>query len=536
MHARRNNLIRLAALGWALWFSGLCVPALAADTALDAARRIPIQNNGRVKSFDAFSRQTVETIAGRERWEKRDAVTVIFEAVASEDRIADLRWVEVPQADLRAALGLESARRHFAYNEIMPSLAKIEALMKSAKAKRDADKGTSAVEKEAESLYIRLVAVKDLMTGDSIRVIPPADENAGWHSPYQTTDEHAPEFKKLVELFSKHQDAKFAERASAWTDWVHQVGGGSDRNTIALEVLYSSLRPFQWSWVCYMAAFLLLSALKKKPFGVPSGVALALVALAFHTIGLALRVLILKRPPVSNMYESMVYMNWAAMVFAVLFALATRSLVYVTAGCAVSALVMIYGNLLPIDSNLEVLVPVLRSNYWLTIHVMTIVSSYGAFGLAMAIGHRQLILELFGKLNKTARAESAHLIYRVIQLGVLLLGIGTVLGGVWANESWGRFWGWDPKETWALITFLAYLVIVHLKFSKKISDHWLAISSILGFFFVLMTWYGVNFVLGRGLHSYGFGAGGMNWILLYLALEIAFLALVFLRTSPKRSA
>lgn len=270
----------------------------------------------------------------------------------------------------------------------------------------------------------------------------------------------------------------------------------------------------------------MLSAVKKNPLGKPAGISLVALAMAFHTLGLILRVIVLQRPPVSNMYESMVYMNWAVMLFAFIFAAIQRNAVFLTAGAAISALVMIYGDLLPIDADLEVLVPVLRSNYWLSVHVMTIVSSYGAFGLAMALGHRHLILERTKKFTKAAQETSAQLIYGVIQLGILLLGIGTVLGGVWANESWGRFWGWDPKETWALITFLAYLVVVHLKYSKKITPHWLALSSIIGFFFVLMTWYGVNFVLGRGLHSYGFGSGGMMWILAYIAAEIIFLAVV----------
>jgi cytochrome c biogenesis factor len=150
----------------------------------------------------------------------------------------------------------------------------------------------------------------------------------------------------------------------------------------------------------------------------------------------------------------------------------------------------------------------------------------------MGLGHRHLILSTRKKLSKTESERSANLIHRVIQVGLLLLGIGTVLGGVWANESWGRFWGWDPKETWALITFLGYLIVVHLRFSKKMSDWWLAMSSVLGFLLVLMTWYGVNFVLGRGLHSYGQGAGGMEWMILFLILEGAFVLWAFLKHTP----
>jgi ABC-type transport system involved in cytochrome c biogenesis permease subunit len=226
------------------------------------------------------------------------------------------------------------------------------------------------------------------------------------------------------------------------------------------------------------------------------------------------------------MYESMVFMNWALVVAAFIFAGVKKNLVPLTTAAFASGLIMLYANLLPIDPSLEVLVPVLRSNYWLTIHVMTIVSSYGIFGLALALGHRHLFLWVKGRFTKKAEEESANLIHKVIQLGVLFIGTGTVLGGVWANESWGRFWGWDPKETWALITFLGYLVPVHLRYAKKLSNFGMALFSIVNFLLVLMTWYGVNFVLGRGLHSYGAGTGGMQWIIYYLIFEAGFVAYI----------
>ena len=524
---RQKNNLKIHALFMAAICVFLASPAQA-SASLDNAKAIPILNNGRVKAFDSFCRQTLEKIAGKETWNKKDAVSVLLGIIASEEKIDGIPWVLVGNAELRSAFGLPADKRYFSYAEIIPSLEKILASMKSSQEKRDADKSTSSLEKETESLYARLVAVRDLMTGESLRLIPSSDKNGEvWLTLAESANtEHGRRFKTLLKLFSEKKMAEFNAETGRWNVWVHETTHDAYRGTIQLEVIYSDAKPFQWAWIFYLAAFIMLSFFKKLKFVKKTGIVLVASAMVFHTLGLVLRVLVLQRPPVSNMYESMVYMNWAVMVFAAFFALGTRNVVYLSAGSALSALVMIYGDLLPIDANLEVLVPVLRSNYWLTVHVMTIVSSYGAFGLAMALGHRHLILEMKGKFSKTAQEDSAQLIYRVIQLGILLLGIGTVLGGVWANESWGRFWGWDPKETWALITFVAYLVVVHLKYAKKIDSHWLAMSSVLGFFFVLMTWYGVNFVLGRGLHSYGFGSGGMKWIIYYVVAEIVFLGVV----------
>ena len=116
---------------------------------------------------------------------------------------------------------------------------------------------------------------------------------------------------------------------------------------------------------------------------------------------------------------------------------------------------------------------------------------------------------------------------RIVTAAALILGIGTVLGGVWANESWGRFWGWDPKEAWALITFLGYLLIVHLRHYHRMNNFWLGLSSIVGFLLVIMTWYGVNFLLGRGLHSYASGSGNSFWVVVYLVVELLFVCTVF---------
>jgi cytochrome c biogenesis factor len=118
-------------------------------------------------------------------------------------------------------------------------------------------------------------------------------------------------------------------------------------------------------------------------------------------------------------------------------------------------------------------------------------------------------------------------IYKCLQWGTVLLGAGTILGGVWANESWGRFWGWDPKETWSLITFLAYMALLHGRRTGWFSAFGTAVGALIGFLLVLMTWYGVNYLLGSGLHSYGFGAGGQGAALGFVIMELIFLFIVY---------
>jgi ABC-type transport system involved in cytochrome c biogenesis permease subunit len=138
----------------------------------------------------------------------------------------------------------------------------------------------------------------------------------------------------------------------------------------------------------------------------------------------------------------------------------------------------------------------------------------------MGIGHMNLGLYFFAPQRAGLLKTLSLFLYRALQVGTLFLAVGTMLGGVWASYSWGRFWGWDPKETWALIALLGYLAILHGRMIGWIKDFGTAVGAILGYLLILMAWYGVNFVLGTGLHSYGFGSGGYTYVGGFVAFEV----------------
>lgn len=221
----------------------------------------------------------------------------------------------------------------------------------------------------------------------------------------------------------------------------------------------------------------------------------------------------------------------------------------------VSALVAWWAPVL--DSSFSPLQPVLRDNFWLTIHVLTIVSSYGAGALAWGLGMLSLGFYLFGKYRDPVKPSAlaqefapaeesdepklvrrrppeqcavlANFIYRSVQVAVLLLAAGTILGGLWADVSWGRFWGWDPKEVWALISLLVYLAILHGRYAGLFGNFGLAFGAVAGASAIMFSWYGVNFVLGAGLHSYGFGAGGQAEVGVTVAVCWLFMMLAWAR-------
>ena len=225
-----------------------------------------------------------------------------------------------------------------------------------------------------------------------------------------------------------------------------------------------------------------------------------------HTIGLGVRWYVGGHAPWSNAYESMIYIAWAAGIAGVIFfkksylALATASFL-----AGISLFVAHLGFMNPQIGNL---VPVLKS-YWLNIHVSIITASYGFLGLCFMLGAITLGLFIF-RSSKYPQIDNTILTLHTINemamiLGLAMLTIGNFLGGVWANESWGRYWGWDPKETWALISIVVYIIVLHIRFLPKGDNPYVfAALSVIGFYSILMTYFGVNFYLS-GLHSYAAG-------------------------------
>jgi len=274
----------------------------------------------------------------------------------------------------------------------------------------------------------------------------------------------------------------------------------------------------------YGAAFLvlLMSSYFENKRIFKLGISLAFCGFILHTAILCLRTYILARPPVANMLETVIYVPWVAVALGLGCALWTKNAPPLAAasfvGCTLLALIKFF----TLNGKLENVQAVLDSQYWLIIHVLMIVASYGVFILSSILGHAYLVLVTMRKprIAKSLMPTIIHTIY----LGTALLIGGTILGGVWAAESWGRFWDWDPKESWAFTSICVYLLWIHAYRYRLLGSFGLALGSVLGALMISFTWYGVNYILGTGFHSYGFGNGG-QWIYYgYLFAELLFVA------------
>lgn len=285
---------------------------------------------------------------------------------------------------------------------------------------------------------------------------------------------------------------------------------------INIEILYNNLNIFKKLFPVFMMLGIILFALMfiqifkpKVKVNLPVRITIGLLLVAFflQTVGLIMRWIIAEHAPWSNGYESMIYISWATMLAGFIFMRKSPIILSVTALlCGVTLLTAHMSWLNPEITNL---VPVLKS-YWLTIHVATITASYGFIGLGSLTGFLNLCIMIFRSEKNKDRVnlvlkELTLIIELALSAGLILLIIGNFLGGIWANESWGRYWGWDPKETWSLVTIIVFTFILHMRLIPGLRNTFsFNFLAMFGFSSVLMTYFGVNYYLS-GLHSYASG-------------------------------
>jgi cytochrome c-type biogenesis protein CcsB len=318
-------------------------------------------------------------------------------------------------------------------------------------------------------------------------------------------------------------------------------------SVVSLEISYNKMEIFKHAYQLYLLSGMLLlivffigiffrseQALNGLKWPKRIFIAITIITFVYHGVGLGLRWAISGHAPWSNGYEAIVFIGWVTMIAG--FAFAKKNQV-VLAGAAVLAALMLWVTEMNLmDPEITPLVPVLKS-YWLMIHVAIITGSYGFLGLACILGLINLKLYLLqseksATLVKLNIQEITYIAEMTMTVGLYMLTIGTFLGGVWANESWGRYWGWDPKETWALVSVLVYAVILHFRMIPGLQGRFLFNAlAFWGYSAILFTFFGVNFML-VGLHSYaqGEGLGQFPTWLIYLIIAFVLLTtLAFLR-------
>ena len=499
--------ISLPTMGRSLAVALALLPLASAALAQSAAdvetlKRLPVQHDGRVMPLDTLARETVWNVTGSHAFRGEDPAATFTGWLFDPRAAATTPVVKVGSKALAAAAGLPPGTKHVSFEQLVGNQ-RLMGLIRQAGMAAQREEPRRGVLKDAEKLENRLNVLYGLLQRETVRPIPASDAKARWNRPANVTKE------ALLALAN-------GPRLPGWPT-AKQV----DR-----EILYNRVNPAKLAWIVLLASLVVAIVAWSRASKALDWTSFALLAIGFGvmTWGIGMRWAAGGRIPAANMYESLLFLAWGVGLFAVIAYLLMRNRTVVLNAAAMSALTMALTDLLPMDRFIHPIAPVLAGTPWLAIHVPIIMVGYAVLALGVVVAHMQLAFAAFGK-GKGALVERLYeLLYWYMHVGSILLLAGILTGSVWAASSWGRYWGWDPKEVWSLVAFLAYMAILHLKVDKVIGTFGAAAISILAFQTILMTYLGVNYVLNVGMHSYGMGDSPIvKWMVLVGLAEVVFL-------------
>jgi ABC-type transport system involved in cytochrome c biogenesis permease subunit len=304
------------------------------------------------------------------------------------------------------------------------------------------------------------------------------------------------------------------------------------------EFFFSTMQPFYKATVIYVLALVLalLSWFNLSDWLRRSAFYLIGLAWAIHTFGLVFRMYLEGRPPVTNLYSSAIFIGWGAVILGMVLEKIYRDGI----GCVVASFagfvtLIIAHNLALSGDTMEMMRAVLDTNFWLATHVVAVTLGYASTFVA---GFLAIIYILRGVFTTTLTSETAkslaRMVYGIVCFATLFSFVGTVLGGIWADQSWGRFWGWDPKENGALLIVLWNATILHARWGGLVRERGLMNLAVIGNIVTSFSWFGVN-MLGIGLHSYGFMDAAFFWLMLFIVSQAAIILLGLLPQKLWRS-
>lgn len=512
---------------------------------------------GRVEPVNTLADKVLRKINKKSEFEGMSASEVFLGMSVRPAAWGNVPIIRISNSELQKQLGLRE--KTVSFNQILDpqtGVYKLQKLVEETNKKQPTQR--NKYDKEVLSLDERMNIVYQIFQGDFLKVFPVLnDENNKWVSekefyakPSHRTDSvHLlTDYFQAVNVAISQNDYRLAnQKLNVLKDF--QRTHGSDimpsQSKINWEIRYNNWNIFGLlSKICGVVGFFLLivhflgifsNNLKLRKY---LTVGTALVALVFlaYSAGLAIRWYVSGHAPWSNGYETMLYIGWATLLSGFVFLKKSHITLAVTT--ILASLILMVAGMSWMNPEITNLVPVLKS-YWLIVHVAIITASYGFFGVAALLGFLNLIIMMLRTPKNLKKAsftivELALIIELALIVGLVLMTIGCFIGGVWANESWGRYWGWDPKETWALVTILVYSFIIHLRKVPGMYTHFsLSTMALVGFSSVMMTFFGVNYYLS-GMHSYASGDSPEVPNFVFVTIAVVVVAIILAARSESK--
>jgi cytochrome c-type biogenesis protein CcsB len=516
---------------------------VAGKDASEAFGNVLVQDQkGRTKPLLTLSNDILRKVTRENKFEGLTPMQVFLGVYLDFDNWKEVPMIKISNNDLRKSLGISGNMASFADlvdlqggGSYKLSEGVSKAYSKSPGARTKADKEIMKVDERVNILYM-------IYTGGFMKIFPLHGDSHNWGSPEEAlkkamSREDSTYLKNVIPLFAQALQANnittAKQIAASVKEYQTKFAGYElpSESKSKAESLYYKLMIFERLFPFYATTGLLMligliimviKGRKNTSLFVRILSWILFAGFLFHTFGLGIRWYVAGHSPMSNGYESMIFISWVTLLAGFIFS--RKSPFALSATAVLAGMTLMVAHLSFMDPEITNLVPVLKS-YWLTLHVSVITGSYGFLGLGAILAIITMILLLLSDKNNVERIsgtidELVVINYKTLTLGLYLLTIGTFLGAVWANESWGRYWGWDPKETWSLITIIIYSIVIHSRMIPGMKDiYTFNLLSLFAFSSVLMTYFGVNYYL-TGLHSYAGGDPVPVPVFVYVAVIV----------------
>ena len=516
-----------------LLFFTICVQSLSAFEIGD----IPLQDEGRIKPLDTFARNHLLAFYGKRSIKELDmgATDWIINLILNPENGRDQKIFNIRNPEVASSLFLDWTNEHkYSFNQITPGLSEQSSMLEMIDQKDASDR--TVYEKQLYEISRNILRFEEISYLKALKFIPPSNnsESGEWLSPFDfilkgiPANENQEAILNSLQMYLANRLAgNDLEMSSALNRYEMALSTFQGINVkvdnLKKETWMNRVNLFYISLGLYLLSFIFLSiSWMIKPILLNRVAYLLLISgTVIHGYGIFLRMQIMERPPVTTLYESVIFVSLIIMALAVLLEYFRKDGLGIFVGSVSGSVLHYVGFSYAADGDtLGMLVAVLNSNFWLATHVTTITIGYGASLMAGCVGHLYLIQEIRG-VNSASLKSIFNNLFGITLLALFFTLFGTILGGIWADQSWGRFWGWDPKENGALLIVLWQLMMIHMRLSGLAKPKEFALGMALNNIIVALAWFGVN-LLQVGLHSYGFDDGVARNLFMFIGFEIIF--------------
>ena len=499
-------------------------------------RDIPLQDEGRIKPLDTFARNHLLAFYGKRSIKEMNlsATDWILNLILDPQNGKEQKIFNIRNPEVVSSIYLDWSTEHkYSFNEILPGLSNQAVLINMINQQPNANR--TVFEKQLLELNNNALRFEEISYLKAMKLLPPDEisKTDEWSSPLEfIVNGRSPEphqdaiLNALQQYLAGRLAGQEASMQSAMANYKAALlmvpGELFDITVLKKETWMNRVNLFYTSVGLYLFAFILLGLswmiqpllLKRASY------ALLILGFLFHAYGIYLRMHIMGRPPVSTLYESVIFVAFIVILFAIILEYFRRDGLGIFVGTVSGSIFHYIGFGYSADGDtLGMLVAVLNSNFWLATHVTTITMGYGASLVAGFIGHLYLVQAIRQPENKSNLKSIFNNLFGITLIALFFTLFGPILGGIWADQSWGRFWGWDPKENGALLIVLWQLMMVHMRLSGLAKPAEFALGMALNNIIVALAWFGVN-LLQVGLHSYGFDDGVARNLFIFIVLEL----------------